>query len=238
MLRAHTVTGSNLLPLTVGGGSDTMATKKKTTAKTKAKAATTKETIGSSPHPVDRTIGERLRAMREANGFGVRQAAAMMGVAHPTVVAWESGRQPVRLRDVVALAGVYGDELDGRSSEVSQLARRLLRGVEAPHGRVLTPQPDEPDPRQLALPVPFDEAPEHRRQSRETPDTATPQGWEALGLRASLDGRWADAARYYARAAEDHAPGIDSARCVCLWRIAEDTASSIARHTTTKESAR
>ena len=58
----------------------------------------------------DTTFGERVRLLRQRKGRTQEQAAAALGVARITLVAWEKGRRSPRLDDLPRIALVLGCE--------------------------------------------------------------------------------------------------------------------------------
>ncbi|MCA9674998.1 MAG: helix-turn-helix transcriptional regulator [Myxococcales bacterium] len=56
------------------------------------------------------TVGEKLRAARERQRLSQSQVAGLLGVAQPTVHAWETGRAAPRARRLREVARVYGLE--------------------------------------------------------------------------------------------------------------------------------
>jgi transcriptional regulator with XRE-family HTH domain len=49
-----------------------------------------------------------LRKVREARGFGVREAAKIIRCAPSTLSEWESGRSPVSEATLIRIANAYG----------------------------------------------------------------------------------------------------------------------------------
>lgn len=55
----------------------------------------------------DRILWQVLRAVREARGFGTREAAAKIGCAPSTLSEWESGRGAVSEDTLIRVAKAY-----------------------------------------------------------------------------------------------------------------------------------
>src|ERR1700757_353504 len=53
-------------------------------------------------------LGERLRAARSGANLTQEAAAAMLGMARTTLVAIEKGQRPVKPKELLALARLYG----------------------------------------------------------------------------------------------------------------------------------
>ncbi|MHB1893762.1 MAG: helix-turn-helix domain-containing protein [Candidatus Dormibacteria bacterium] len=58
------------------------------------------------------TVPDRLRTARRARGMTQQAAAERLGLARTTLVAIERGERPIRSRELVALARVYGKQVN------------------------------------------------------------------------------------------------------------------------------
>jgi transcriptional regulator with XRE-family HTH domain len=58
------------------------------------------------------TLGDRLRKAREELGMSQQQLADALGVDRKSISSWEVGRHQPRYRDVSAIAGATGVDLE------------------------------------------------------------------------------------------------------------------------------
>ena len=56
---------------------------------------------------MERTLPEKLRAIRQAHGYSQEELARQLGVSFPTVNAWERGKSQPYPRHVHAIEGLY-----------------------------------------------------------------------------------------------------------------------------------
>lgn len=64
-------------------------------------------------------MSTQLRAAREYTGLSREKVAARIGCSAKTIERWEKGKTPVRRYHLLALAEVYGvdvEELEGREA--------------------------------------------------------------------------------------------------------------------------
>ena len=62
--------------------------------------------------PVDVDLGTRLLHLRRARGLSLRGAAVRLGCHHTLVLRWEQGLREPAVHDLVAIARVFGVEVD------------------------------------------------------------------------------------------------------------------------------
>ncbi len=114
--------------------------------------------------PRERTVGQRVRKYREAQGYSLTDLARASGVSRSYLYQVESGESSPTEEKLVALAralGVSASDLLGESAEVSDVPREL-----AEFAREKNLQPD--DVRMLS------------RISYRGKRPTTREGWEAL----------------------------------------------------------
>jgi transcriptional regulator with XRE-family HTH domain len=101
---------------------------------------------------LSRLVGERLRVLRDSQGWSAEQVARLVGLAERQLQQIENGARPVRLDTLLALARVYGKPLHDfvtvnhdagpyyclrRSAEIASIpARRRRTPVERPHSPI------------------------------------------------------------------------------------------------------
>lgn len=76
------------------------------------------------------TIGEKLRAARDAAGYTQEQVAERLGVSRQTVSSWENDRSYPDIAGTIALAELYGLTLDELMKEDKAMLRHLAESTD------------------------------------------------------------------------------------------------------------